>query len=750
MAVFQADTTWVPVVPSFVNFSKNMNRGILPSARLTGLAAGLQFAKAFSSKATTGTQSFEQLQKKVQAEQRATTKVVVAARQAEGTAARQVAIQELKLRELRAGGKAQASQLATAEDRLIRSQHGLAAAEEKTALATHGQNDAFAKGNRSLLEAEKSSTRTSRAYHALGIGVKTAALGAGLAVAGLGVAAVRGLGSTLKPAGDFQKSMNLVAVSTGVGGQGLKDLTALAIDMGAKTSFSAQGASDAMVELAKGGLTAAQIKGGALASTLTLATAGGLGLADASTFMVQGLTSFGLKASQSAQVAAALAGGANASTASVQSLGIALSQVGPGAKTAGLSLQDTVAALAAFDNAGLKGSDAGTSLKTMLTRLVPTTTAAYNGFENLGLVTFNTEAGLKALRDNGVKPLGTDSATVRGQLEQLAASMVGAKVGSAKANKEFIQLGSATGAMSNQFFDAHGNIKSVADVSQTLQTALKGQTKEQKIATLATLFGSDASRAAAVLADNGAAGLAKYVKATNDQAQAQRLAANATKGWSGAQEALNGGIDTLKIQVGTYLLPVLTSVSRKISGNIVPAISGWVTEMGPKLGPALRTAGDLLTNRLLPAVSSLGHIIKNDVVPVVGGLARLLGGTLFANATSVKVVLGALVTVMTARKLGGAAASLVDYGKKLQGLGTNAGAASTKLQGVNREVSGAKFQALSGGAGAASTKLQGLSTNAGTAATKLQGLGSGSRTAAGRVGGLVSGLGGAVSFLGGP
>ncbi len=84
-------------------------------------------------------------------------------------------------------------------------------------------------------------------------------------------------------------------------------------------------------------------------------------------------------------VSAALAGGANASTASVESLGHALSQVGPGAVNAGLNLNDTVGALAAFDNAGIKGSDAGTSLKTMLSRLVPQTAKAATAMKDANL-----------------------------------------------------------------------------------------------------------------------------------------------------------------------------------------------------------------------------------------------------------------------------------------------------------------------------------------------------------------------------
>jgi len=356
--------------------------------------------------------------------------------------------------------------------------------------------------------ASQSEGRMKRLGGVMSTVVKTAAVAGAGAVAGMGVA----VGASVSKAADFEKSMRLVGTTLGESGQRMDELTALATKMGAETTFSAQGASDAMVELAKGGLTAAQIKAGALQSTLTLATAGGLGLADASTYMVQGLTTFGLKAGQAGEVAAALAGGANASTASVESMGQALSQVGPGAKTAGLSLQETTAALAAFDNAGIKGSDAGTSLKTMLVNLVPSTDKAKSTMDELGL----------------------------------------------------------------KFTDAQGNFLSLSEIAGQLQGSLQGLSQKQRTVALATIFGSDATRAASVLADQGAAGITKLTKATSDQSAAQNLAQNATKGYAGAMEAFQGGLETLQIQLGTKFLPVLTSGLGFLTSNVLPRVSSSV------------------------------------------------------------------------------------------------------------------------------------------------------------------------------
>ena len=368
---------------------------------------------------------------------------------------------------------------------------------------------------------------TGRKLHRLG-GHSSSLAGKLTALAGVGgVGAL--VGSSVKLAATFETTMRQVAVATDTPAEKLKDLNALALKMGADTTFSAQQAGDAMLELAKGGFSAAEIKGGALASTLTLAAAGGLDLGNAASYVVQGLRTFNLGAGKAADVAAALAGGANASTASVEDMGLALSQVGPGATQAGLSLQETTAVLAAFAQNGIKGSDAGTSLKTMLTRLIPTTDKAQAAMEAYGL----------------------------------------------------------------SFVDAHGNIKDITQIAQQLQSRLSKLTDEQRTAALATIFGSDATRAASILMKEGAAGIERYIKATSDRTQAEKLAKAATEGTGGALEQMRGSIETAQIALGTALAPAVVDVAKKVSAfangpltqEIIPAIGGFVRGMRDGTGP---------------------------------------------------------------------------------------------------------------------------------------------------------------------
>ncbi|MPZ66164.1 MAG: phage tail tape measure protein, partial [Pseudonocardiaceae bacterium] len=297
----------------------------------------------------------------------------------------------------------------------------------------------------------------------------------------LGAAAIAGVvKSAVSLEAQFSKTMNTLQAATGAPAAQLDKLSELAITMGADTVFSANEAADAMLELAKSGISPATIEAGALQGTLTLAAAGELDMASAATVAGNALNTFGLRGKDMNMVAAALAGAANASTASVDSMAQALQQVGPDAADAGLSIQETTAALAAFENAGIKGSDAGTSLKTMLARLVPNTEKAKGAMEDLGL----------------------------------------------------------------KFTNANGEFVSLSEMAGRIQTSFAGLSAEERTLAMNTIFGSDARRAATILMNEGQQGIRGYIKATSDQSAAEKMAAAAMKGTAGALESMKGSIET--------------------------------------------------------------------------------------------------------------------------------------------------------------------------------------------------------------
>lgn len=308
----------------------------------------------------------------------------------------------------------------------------------------------------------------------------------GLVIAG-------GFALAVKSAADFDKQMSAIKAVSGATGAEMNAVREKALQLGADTSFSASEAASAMGELIKAGISTKDVLGGAADAAVALAAAGEVDLKTAAELAANAMNQFALKASDLPRVADLIAGAANASAIDVGDFGQSLKQVGAVAHLTGLSFQDTAVAIAILGNAGIKGSDAGTSLKTMLMNLNPSTDKAASLMESLGIIT-------------------KDGA--------------------------------------NQFFDAAGKAKSLADISQILQNALKNQTKEQKLATLNTLFGSDAIRAAAILTDQGAAGFNKMATSMN-KVKAADVAKTRLDNLSGSVEQLKGSLETMLIQIGS-------------------------------------------------------------------------------------------------------------------------------------------------------------------------------------------------------
>jgi TP901 family phage tail tape measure protein len=156
----------------------------------------------------------------------------------------------------------------------------------------------------------------------------------------------------------------------------LEQLRAAALETGHAFGLTAIQVAQAEEELAKAGVSVAEILGGALSGSLALAAAGELSVAEAATIAVQAMNAFNLSGSDVGRIAGVLASGANKSATDVHNLGQGLSQVAVNANRMKLSLEDTIGTLALFAQKGIVGSDAGTSLKLMLSRLAPTTKEA--------------------------------------------------------------------------------------------------------------------------------------------------------------------------------------------------------------------------------------------------------------------------------------------------------------------------------------------------------------------------------------
>lgn len=400
---------------------------------------------------------------------------------------------------------------------------------------------------------------------------------------------VKGVGQSLLPvtgaltgvgaastvmANNFNDAMSQAAGALDKPMSEMEDLRQLAIQTGQDTVFSATDAGNAITELAKGGLTEADIKAGALKTTMDLAASSGMDLGEAANVVVQAMGAFGLSANESAEAVNALAGAAAASSTDVEPLTQALAQCSAGAKNAGWSIQETTAVLARFADAGIEGSDAGTSLKTMLQRLAAPTDSAATMIEQLGI----------------------------------------------------------------QTRDSSGTLLGASEIAEELQDKLGGLDSASRDAALSTIFGSDAMRAATVMMDSGTEGLQKYIDAANDQEAAQRLANSQMSDGSRAIEELKGSLETAAIQIGDTLAPIVQKVAELITAlvNKFSALPEGVQQvivvvgiLVAALGPLLMVIGQISLGisavaGTLSKLSGIGGTVTN----LIGGIKTAVTGLL--------------------------------------------------------------------------------------------------------------------------
>jgi TP901 family phage tail tape measure protein len=317
----------------------------------------------------------------------------------------------------------------------------------------------------------------------------------GLGRAALAAGAVVAAGVILAIAkfAEFDQAISNVKAVTQETAENMQLLRDAALDAGAKTVFTATEAAHAIEELGKNGLSTKDILAGGLNGALALASSGQLSVARAAEIASISMKQFGLEGNKIPHIADLLAAGAGKAAGDVEDLAQALAQSGLVANQTGLSIEETTGILAAFADAGLIGSDAGTSLKTALQRLTP----------------------ISKESDAEMKRLGISA------------------------------------------YDAQGAFIGAAAFAGNLQDSLKDLSAEQRNAALAQIFGSDAVRAAAVLYEQGAAGIQKYIDQTNDSGYAARQAAERLNNLRGDLEQLGGSIDTVLIKQGSAANDIL-------------------------------------------------------------------------------------------------------------------------------------------------------------------------------------------------
>ncbi len=220
-----------------------------------------------------------------------------------------------------------------------------------------------------------------------GIGVAT-----GIAVTGLSALG----GYALKVGSDFEAGMSKVQAISGATQEEINQLTEKAKEMGAKTKFSASESAEAFQYMAMAGWKTGDMLNG-IEGIMNLAAASGENLGSVSDIVTDALTAFGLQAKDSAHFADVLAKASSSSNTNVGLMGATFKYVAPIAGSMKYSIEDTAVAIGLMANAGIKGEQAGTALRSMLTRLVKPPKEAAEALKKLNISAKNSDGTMKPL-----------------------------------------------------------------------------------------------------------------------------------------------------------------------------------------------------------------------------------------------------------------------------------------------------------------------------------------------------------------
>lgn len=355
-----------------------------------------------------------------------------------------------------------------------------------------------------LRRTQAAAENTARAFQTMG----SVALGAVAGIAALGAAAgavaVGGFALAVKEAAGFENTLGKVQAAANPTAEELRQMRVEAMKIGPQFGKSADETVAAMGELAKSGMSMTDVLGGGAKAVVALAVAGGEAITPMAELLSKSLSLFketGLTASDAADL---IAKTANASAIGIGQFGFSLAAVGPVAAQAGLGFEDLSAAIGILGNNALVGSDAGTSLKTMLLSLTAPSTTAAKTMKALGLSTF----------------------------------------------------------------DAHGNMKDFRTLLGELENSMQGLTDQERSGALKNIFGTDAIRAANILLKEGVAGWDAFVEQMRLAPSVTDQASTRMGTLTGTLDMLKASFSNLLILGGTPFIGMLQLVLGKVNSLV--------------------------------------------------------------------------------------------------------------------------------------------------------------------------------------
>ncbi|MCG4500215.1 phage tail tape measure protein [[Ruminococcus] torques] len=413
-------------------------------------------------------------------------------------------------------------------------------------------------------------------------------MGVTTVIGGVGVAAV-------KTAADFDSAMSQVAAVSGATGKDFDDLRNKAREMGSKTKFSATEAAEAMNYMAMAGWKTEDMLGG-IEGVMNLAAASGEDLATTSDIVTDALTAFGLSAKDSGHFADILAAASSNANTNVSMMGETFKYCAPIAGALGFSAEDTAEAIGLMANAGIKSSQAGTALRTIMNKLA-------------GDVKISGKA-----------------------------------------------IGDVTIATTN----ADGSMRDLSDILADCRSAFGNLTESEKAQAAESLVGKNAMSGFLALMNAGEGDIEKLSSAIdNCDGSAEKMAMTMQDNLAGQLTILKSQLQELAISFGDILMPAIRSIVSKLQGFVdklngmdegtkrtIVTIALLVASIGPLLiiiGTTISKIGVAMQGfvKLANGVSKLKVAIQGGT-GVLGKLGAALGGV-SAPVLAVVAVIAVLV-----------------------------------------------------------------------------------------------------------
>ena len=440
----------------------------------------------------------------------------------------------------------------------------------------------------------------------------SSAQSAGMAMTlGLTVPLVAAGQQAIKAGMQFQQGMANIQAVTDATSEEMGKFSGLVKEMASTTPYGIGDVTKAIEDLSKAGLTTTQIIEGGLYGALTLAAAGEIELEEAANLAARALITFKNDSLSVAEAADILVGAANKSTTSVGEIGSSFEMVSVVAANAGLTMKDTATAIAVFAQNGMAGSDAGTSLKTMLMNLTPQ---------------------------------------------------------SAKATKYMKELGIITADGANQFYDASGKMKDMAGIAEIMQNSFKGLNDEQRIHYMRTIFGQDAIRGATVLYKEGADGI-RLMASAIESVDAKNVAETKWATLSTKIQIFKNNLELLSSEIFTRFEPAMSAIvdgatkmidvfrkAPKGLQNLILGFLGILAVAGPLLLIFGTIAGAIVN------ISTLLGGMAGALAGVLGPISLVVAGVVLLTAVFKKLWDDSEKFRENAKNLGGA---IADLGKSI-------------------------------------------------------------------------------------